>query len=1078
MAGRKKKPAQLAFANKLVLNQWLVSLFGHDPLAEARKGKKILLPLERLKEILDNANLAGADQNNRHKFAERLRLELDPSAAIKPQDLTRYEDNISSHTQALNARRERQVVWKYYQWLSLLFSEVYLDRYFTDVNRLRDDLNGYLKTFNAFWADQGIETGLSPYTLNDLSKVCLQNATGSGKTLLMHIQIRQFALYAKAHGRSHGFNRTILLTPNEDLSAQHAREMRASALRAQRLKLEQGDLFSHTKASLTNVDYTEITKLADEDGEKGMAVRNLGPDNLLLIDEAHRGMGSEAGAWFRRRNELCSSGFAFEYSATFREASKAAKNPILEAAYAKSVLFDYSYRHFYADGYGKDYRIFNLPEKDTDAKFPYLCASLLTFYQQLRLYEDQGAAYAPFNIEKPLWVFVGTSVTGGKLTKEQERTTSDLVQILKFFADFLGDPARARAEIKSHLSAEGDFADAHGAGAFAGAFAYLNFLVGQKGETIDRVFTDICGRLFQSKAGGELKLRRVKGDDTEIILRVGQSDRDFGLINVGDAAGLAKVIAEAELKNLSIEDSNFSAPLFASVSASTSPINLLIGSKKFVEGWDCWRVSTLGLMNVGKSEGAQIIQLFGRGVRLKGYDWSLQRSNHAPLTDRPPYMGHVETLNVFGVAATYMANFRKFLEEEGLPLNDDKKVIEIPLNKTYDFGQRLMILRPKRKKESGEDYDFKRDGAVPTLGQSCLRKLVSLDCYSDIEAIRSEGPQQSAATKHSDRFKKAHLALLDYQALYFDVEQHKRERGWHNINIPPGAIEVLLEDPGWYEILAPSSHLSFTSGMQIPRWQAMASALLRLYLDRLYAERKAAFTESRLEYRVLDREDPNLPKEEAYQLIVNSNEKVLISHIEGLQRAMAAQVKGLQTSGNLKGINLSNHLYKPLLHATKGTPIQFKPAALNESEFQFVKDLSDHLDRLAKSPLEGDVFLLRNESRGKGMGFFEAGNFYPDFLLWLVQGDRQHLAFIEPHGLQHESRGSPKVEFHKVIKEIEARLADPKISLSSFILSPTNTMALQDWKLSKEEFHDQNVYFLNEDQETYVAKILEKMAAA
>jgi len=33
----------------------------------------------------------------------------------------------------------------------------------------------------------------------------------------------------------------------------------------------------------------------------------------------------------------------------------------VEAAYAKSILFDYGYRYFYEDGYGKDYRIFNLP---------------------------------------------------------------------------------------------------------------------------------------------------------------------------------------------------------------------------------------------------------------------------------------------------------------------------------------------------------------------------------------------------------------------------------------------------------------------------------------------------------------------------------------------------------------------------------------------------------------------------------------------------------------------------------------------------------------------------------------------
>jgi hypothetical protein len=35
----------------------------------------------------------------------------------------------------------------------------------------------------------------------------------------------------------------------------------------------------------------------------------------------------------------------------------------------------------------------------------------------------------------------------------------------------------------------------------------------------------------------------------------------------------------------------------------------------------------MGLMHVGRSEGAQIIQLFGRGIRLKGYDWKSEISS-------------------------------------------------------------------------------------------------------------------------------------------------------------------------------------------------------------------------------------------------------------------------------------------------------------------------------------------------------------------------------------------------------------------------------------------------------------------
>ena len=77
--------------------------------------------------------------------------------------------------------------------------------------------------------------------------------------------------------------------------------------------------------------------------------------------------------------------------ATFEQAVAASKNAVIEDAYAKCILFDYSYRYFYEDGFGKDYQILNLPEsgdKKTDIERIYLTACLLKFYQQLRIYEQ------------------------------------------------------------------------------------------------------------------------------------------------------------------------------------------------------------------------------------------------------------------------------------------------------------------------------------------------------------------------------------------------------------------------------------------------------------------------------------------------------------------------------------------------------------------------------------------------------------------------------------------------------------------------------------------------------------------
>ena len=110
-------------------------------------------------------------------------------------------------------------------------------------------------------------------------------------------------------------------------------------------------------------------------------------------------------------------------------------------------------------------------------------------------------------------------------------------------------------------------------------------------------------------------MERIKGESGEITLKVGAAEEPFGLINVGDAKGLCDHIEEVAKEygtQVVVGESDFTEAMFASVKNSTSPVNLLIGSKKFVEGWDCWRVSTMGLMHVGKSEGTQIIQLFGR----------------------------------------------------------------------------------------------------------------------------------------------------------------------------------------------------------------------------------------------------------------------------------------------------------------------------------------------------------------------------------------------------------------------------------------------------------------------------------
>ncbi|EMH6403025.1 DEAD/DEAH box helicase family protein [Providencia rettgeri] len=1071
---------QHKFRDKLLLNQWLMSLFGIDPLDKKAKKR----PFHQLAEPIRDPRLEGLDKDNLHHFYHTLtasKLFAGNTAALSKVQLLAYEENIVHYTQAINAKRHRPVVWKYYQWLSLLFVEIYLDRYFSNRESLLAALNEYVDRFNDRWPDFA---DMGYFNEDELNKLSLQNATGSGKTLLMHVNYLQYKHYAKQYGKEKNLSRAILISPNERLSEQHIAEFAESNIGASNFSKEGHGLFTQAQG-LSRVDVLEITKLGDKGGPNTVATRSLGDQNLLLVDEGHRGLSgknakADENAWFKNRAMLCEKGFTFEYSATFDQAVSGTGH---EDDYAKTVVFDYSYRWFYEDGFGKDYQILNLPNSFEETKAIYLTACLLKFYQQLDIFAEKSQVLRPFNIEKPLWVFVGSTVTGGKFGKDEQIVATDVAQIISFIADFLSNKENACRRMKEILLGKGQdtgLLDSNGVDIFEGSFTWLAKKI-NTGLTYDDIYIHILKRLFNTNSGGHLVLDRIKGESGEIALRVGTSETPFGLINVGDAKALAEHIENVAKQNnlsLTVDDSDFSEATFDTVKDSSSPVNLLIGSKKFVEGWDCWRVSTLGLMHVGKSEGAQIIQLFGRGVRLKGYDWSLKRSGHAYAPAIPQYIEELETLNVFGVEADFMEKFRQFLADEGLPGNERRRVFTIPLNVTYDFGKKLQIIRPKRKADDGKEYDFKKDAPVPTLGQ--LTKYLELhpvvsDWYPRIQSIHSK-QTNDAAKKDDVKLEDKHIALLNFDQLYFDLEQFKRARSWHNLNIDKGGIQKLLSDNAWYSLFLPTDRLVPKDFAGVALLQQVATELLKRFVEHYYNYCKRSFIEPRLELRELTPQDDNIPQEEFYRLIVDGSEDQVILAIETLKKELEDNKKTLLKAGDLQACKFGMHMFQPLFHIKKGGKITILPVALNDSEFQFVTDLKEwaelNTQQLQKDGAE--LFLLRNQSRGKGVGFFEAGNFHPDFILWKIVGGKEYVTFIEPHGLLHEGPASDKVMFHSRIKDIEKRFANPDVILNSFILSPTKYAQLQ-WGIDKQDLVDKHVLFMDDGGSIYLTKMFDRI---
>ncbi|PIP12852.1 MAG: restriction endonuclease subunit R, partial [bacterium (Candidatus Stahlbacteria) CG23_combo_of_CG06-09_8_20_14_all_34_7] len=134
-----------------------------------------------------------------------------------------------------------------------------------------------------------------------------------------------------------------------------------------------------------------------------------------------------------------------------------------------------------------------------------------------------------------------------------------------------------------------------------------------------------------------------------------------------------------------------------------------IGAKKFIEGWDSWRVCSMGLINMGKGEGPQIIQLFGRGVRLKGEGLSLKRSQENKYKIKS-----LETLNIFGLNADYINSFLETIRKEEVEYEE----IKLPIKRLEEAKwKKLYTLK------SDKDFDFSKHFMALELNEDILRNV-------------------------------------------------------------------------------------------------------------------------------------------------------------------------------------------------------------------------------------------------------------------------------------------------------------------------------------------------------------------
>jgi len=1026
-----------------ILNKYLLSLFGYSSFSE-------------LRNVIKDREV-GFENDGKSYFSNALMGIQDMK--ISSEELIKYDKAIKEYSERLSRNRRENINLKYFQYLAILFAEIYLDKYFNNRQELLTELNSFMEDYK-----QIENIGISSFEEEDLKKLAYWMATGSGKTLIMHINYWQFLKYNKEP-----LDNIILITPNEGMSKQHYEEMQKSGVPCK--------IYSESSDSLTlykdEVLVIDIHKLTEKKKGSGVRIETsyFEGRNLVFIDEGHKGQSTEEQTWKKLREDLGKHGFIFEYSATFGQVLKinGTNNDLLEE-YSKAIIFDYSYKYFYEDGYGKDFHVCNLRENtfSEDYKEIILTGNLLSFYEQSIFYKNYRDELKEYLIEKPLWAFVGSKVIGRKsssLTKNEKVTISDVLDVIKFLKKIIESKSFLENNISKIFKGKSGLLDKEGEDIFKDKFEYIK----QKGGNA----TDIFKNIF-NQGSGSLYLYELKSTEGEIGLKIGEGEY-FGVINIGDVSGFKKLLEE---EGIEVEADTFTPSLFDQLNNYDSNINILIGAKKFIEGWDSWRVCSMGLLNIGKGEGPQIIQLFGRGVRLKGKELSLKRSN-----ENKDEIKSLETLNIFGLNADYINVFLETVKKEGL----DYEEITIPIKNYFDGPKwkRLYTLKTDKDFNFVNNYyvDFKIDEKILGEVKIDLRLKVTLAHGLDTSTAELEDePIDSDLRKDFLNY----IKLLNWEEIYLKIIEFKISKGFYNLEIKKETLREIVEN-GNYKIYAFPEQIGLKSFRDLENIEEIILMILKKYIKNYYYHKERKAETKELDPVYLVKEDENIDFDE-YKLRIDipddkkEREKVkeriekIKEVLKDLDRLYREDIEEIPT------IHLDQHLYTPLVVSRKkdkdsiGNFIKSEPPKLNEGETKFIEKLKEYLKANKEKNRDREVFLLRNLSK-KGVGFFNNAGFYPDFIMWVKEKDKQIVVFIDPKGILIEDE--EKIKLYKYLKEeiqpeIYKKHPDINIKIDSYILSVTEYSSIKTNK-SKEEYEKDHVLFLD-DQEDCIEKLFQKIS--
>jgi len=900
----------------------------------------------KLYNYLRSVGSTNTDVDFRDSIYQEKLERFDKDLGLDNDLLDKIKKYLKTYNEYLKSNLLPEVSLRYYQILSLYYSELYFNK------RNEHDFI-YAQNNLAYWM-----------------------ATGSGKTIIMHLNILQYLSFNK---NFKDFE-IIMTTPGVNLIEQHERELTPYL-----------EFLNKKYRNTIRLTIDTTSGLLNKPKDFFSFPNSKSYRRLILVDEAHIGLSTNTatgtdGAFMDLRKRLnIENSFLFEYSATFHNI-----NSTLEKEYEKAIVYDYNYNLFYRDGYGKDYFFQQIGDDVLAKSFDdNLHHNLSVINEKIELWEkvDYASQKDLFKAshfpDKPLIAFMGNTVNNkDKSSKNQDDEVSDITNIVNFLAGL------SEADKKK--------------------YKYL----------------------FNEETSGKLTLTRNPETDDEILLSYGNGGY-WGIVNVGNGA---KFINDLENDNViknprdQVIVSHIERYSFKNIDHQTSPINILIGSRKFAEGWNCFRVSVIGLINLGSSKGNKIIQIFGRGVRIKGLKNDGKRTFAAHNEDyfklrktkEDEKLRMLETLCVFSLKKSYLETFTGAVNKElSIPKQFEVKVNPsvIKLNngkelKFEEFKKHLPIFKLSKAEvhQRRVSLDTNNKFSIDYHQNNKIEKGSVNNFSIKLDYRTNKGQDGVNILGELSNFYADYSVFIDQNKINSIIAEFEIENG---LFITSGNAKISFSDvlPFISEVLYKSS----IDPTEIDFIENLVNQVTIDFLKKLKNKVNWYINNNNYEYQEELKQSTDTEKGdfiEKYYIVksIEATKEERNKTVFKKQSEIDAEIKEFEDTieeiaERLKIQNIGNHIYHPLLRETRKViedekDLKISPDKLNAGEKKFIEDAANYFSN-NESFKDFDVYLMRNVESLKSIGIYlndDSQVFYPDFVLWLVSEEKTYINFIDPKG--------------------------------------------------------------------------------